>query len=72
MPVLFVVGVRVNATLKWPIAAGRVSPCVLVRGTRTETNLGAPQNVRTSFQASFAYCLITDFLHHRLSLGDTT
>ena len=58
MPVLLVVGVRVNATLKWPMAAGRISPSVLVRGTRTATNLGAPQKVRT-FVPSFV-CVVSD------------
>ena len=39
MPVLLVVGVRVNATLKWPIASGRVSPSV-GDGHSHKTNLG--------------------------------
>ena len=71
MRVLLVVGVRVNATLKWPIAAARVLQVCWWEALAQKRILVHVRRHAPSFQASFAICLITDFLHQRLSLGDT-
>ena len=59
MPVLLVGGVRVNATLK----KGRLllDGFLQVWEKRILVHL---RRYAPSFQASFAYCLITDFSHH--------